>query len=138
MGKAIYDTLNNRLFTLSIHSKTIELQQRDIVAIAQKIPKDAKSRKSVSKDEIATFAREVGLFNGWVVNPQLTYEDGDIVWYSQQNYMWLKIEADFRAKFLVLTLAEREGIAIRTQGDLSNISKGLAGEIMREWEKQIA
>lgn len=134
LERAIYDTVNNRLFSLSIQTKTIEVKQKKIAEIAEKIPNDAEL-KSVSKDEIDNLAREVGLFSRWDVNPQLTYEDGDIAWYSQQNYTRLKIEADFRAKIFVLTLAEREKIVIQTQGDLSNIAKGLVGEIIREWEK---
>lgn len=136
MEGTIHNTLTNRSFSLSMHAKTIEIHQREIVAIAEKIPKDAKLRRNMSKSEVSALAREIGLFNAWSINPQLTYEDGDIVWYSQQDYTRLKIEADFRAKFLVLTLAEREKVVIRTQGDLSNIAKGLIGEIIREWENK--
>lgn len=117
LGNAINDTFNNRIFSISIRSKTIEVQHKDIAKIAQKIPKNAKANE-LSKNEIKNLAQEIGLFSSWVKNPQLKYEDGDIGWYSQQDYTQLKIEADFHAKFLVLSLAEREGIKIETQGDL--------------------
>lgn len=135
LEKAIDETLNNRLLSVSLQSKSFEVKQKEIVEIAQSIPRDARQR-SVSKEKIANLARDIGLFQNWTINPQLTYENGDIAWYSQQNYTWLKIEADFRAKFFVLSLAEKEGIVISTQGDLSNAAKGLSGEIQREWHNQ--
>lgn len=132
---SIDETLNNRSLLVKINSKQVEVKTKELDAIANKIPPNANSKELLEK-EIKEIAEDIGLFTQWSINPQLTYTNGDISWYFQQNYKQLKIESEFRAKYFILSIAENEGQIIPNQGMLSAVSQGINGEIERLWNKK--
>jgi hypothetical protein len=93
---------------------------RAIVLEAAQIPTDpAVATQIPDKDAVRALAESLGLCRQWAVNPHLTFEEGDILYYWERRQSRAKLEAEFRARRMVLERAEENEFVIPDQGELS-------------------
>lgn len=107
------------------------ISRDQIVSQAREIPDDdATANKVSSTDEVRQLADRVGLFRDWRINPHLTFEKGDITYFYEEQVSRARLEAQFRARVLVLEQAEQRQIKIPMPGDLSEHSKEIESRIL--------
>ena len=142
--KLLFSSVNNEIKAIEenkeisfvINNIQTNITKGEINEIASKISTNPKiSQKNLSQSEIKELAKKIGLFKEWKTNPHLTYEDGDIAWYYEQEFPAYKVEAHFRSKVWVLEKADELKERIKDQGLLSHISRNIIGEIITVWKE---
>lgn len=77
----------------------------------------------LTRNEVHQLAEFYGLFRRWCTNPHLTFQDGDVSYWFEQELREADIRRAFSARRAVLEQAEEEGRTIATQGDLSALAQ---------------
>lgn len=102
---------------------------------AEKMPTDSRvARKVPGIIEVRDLANEVGLFRVWNVNPHLRFEEGDVMYFWERKFTRAKLEAQFRARRIILEIADQNRFFIPQPGDLSEKSKPIEGRILTAWQ----
>ncbi|MEW6585907.1 MAG: hypothetical protein AB1442_09900 [Nitrospirota bacterium] len=108
-----------------------------IVSEAEKMPTDPNvAGKVPGINEVRDIANAVGMFQNWIVNPHLRFEEGDVMYFWERKYTRAKLEAQFRARRLVLEIADKNRFFIPEPGDLSEKSKPIEGRIFVAWQNR--
>lgn len=111
----------------------------DIVLEAEKMPTDPSvAGKVPGINEVRDLANAVGMFRDWSFNPHLRFEEGDVLYFWERQYTRVKLEAQFRARRLVLEIADKNRVLIPGPGDLSEKSKPIEGRILTAWRNRSA
>lgn len=106
---------------------------------ASQIPTDPQAAKKVlDQRESWGLAERAGILRKWTVNPVLAFNGGDVSFFFERRYPRYRLEAEFRARRVVLESAELEKVYIPTQGDLSEMATPIVARILREWQKRVA
>jgi hypothetical protein len=108
-----------------------------IISEAEKLPTDPNVARTVPGiNEVRDLANAVGMFQNWSVNPHLMFEEGDVMFFWERKYTRAKLEAQFRARRLVLEIADENRVFIPEPGDLSEKSKPIEGRILTAWQNR--
>lgn len=101
---------------------------------ATKIVVSAGALKPPRISEVQRIAEAAGMFRKWNVNPHLTFEKGDIMYFWERRHTRARLDAQLRARRLVLEIADKEGIFIPEPGDLSEKAKPIEARIWVAWQ----
>ncbi len=116
----------------------LSLPESVIVSEASKIPTEAGVADQIpEKDEVRSLAESCGLFRNWRVNPHLTFEEGDITYFWERRFSRTRLEAQFRARRLVLEKAEEIDLVIPEPGDLSEMAKPIKLRLLAAWQLRL-
>jgi hypothetical protein len=100
-------------------------------------PTKEEGSKILSINELTQLAKNIGLFNNWKTNPHLTFEKGDILYFKEKRESKARIEAQFRARALILNMLDEYNVEIAEPGDLSEKSKPIELQLLRYWRNKI-
>jgi hypothetical protein len=87
--------------------------------VLDRIPKAGDDTPLRDPAQIAALAEQYGLFHSREANPHLTFDDGDIRYWSEQKRPAWELEMEFFSRRLVLDAAEGAGARIPSPGDLT-------------------
>jgi hypothetical protein len=111
------------------------IPEPDITSEVGNMPKDKSlALRVLKREEVRVLAKTVGLFQEWKVNPHLTFQEGDILYFWERKFPRIRLEAQFRARKLVLQKADENGIFLPEPGDLSEKAKPIEGRILMAWQ----
>jgi hypothetical protein len=85
-----------------------------------------------SEKLIRELARAIGLIKETDTNPHLSFLDGDIAYWSEQQLNWERLKLEFAARKAVLDAADKKHIFINDQGTLSCASQPIMAEVLKE------
>ena len=118
---AIDQIVGNEFKEIRFHASQIPLERE-------------RANKVLPAAEIREIAEQIGLFNDWKTNPQLKFKGGDIEFFYGEKLKCFELEAQFRARFMVLSKAEKVSEFIPKPGDLSHKAASIEAQIIREWK----
>ena len=111
------------------------IPEPDITSEVRNMPTDSSVTLCVLElDEVRALAETIGLFRAWKVNPHLTFQEGDILYFWQRRFTCIQLEAQLRARKLVLLAADENDIFLPEPGDLSEKAKPIEARILRAWQ----
>lgn len=119
---------------LGKESGPIVVSQEKVLNAAAQIPTGPSGTERVlTMAETRDLSEKVGLFREWRVNLHLTINAGDISFYYEQKMSAGRLEAQLRAKVLLLEEADRIGLKFSEPGDVSEHAKEIESRILDAW-----
>jgi len=100
---------------------------------------DSKNRQGTTSkptlEQIKQLAKDVGLLKETATNPHLSFLDGDIEYWYEQGLNLDRLQLEFVARKAVLSAADRAGVVIDNQGELSWAAQQIITNILQERAK---
>jgi hypothetical protein len=78
------------------------------------------NRNSLSKNEVCGLVQFYGLFRRWSTNPHLSFREGDVSYWYEQELTERDLCREFESRRTILEMAEEQEKIIENQGDLSH------------------
>lgn len=99
-----------------------------------KMPRDVVAGERVLRQrEVRALCKRIGLFRSFRVNSHLAFDDGDVAWFDRLTVSACELEATLRARSLILQQADKLGIRIWRQGQLSAHSQEIEVLLTDRW-----
>ena len=123
-----------KVIGFTIGDQTVKVDEQDIVPPVKKgmeVVAAFTDKTSPTKSEIKKLAGEIGLLKEYETNPHLSFLDGDCAYWAEQGLSFKRLEIEFTARKIVLEAADKKGVIIPTQGDLSSAAQQIMGELLK-------
>jgi len=119
--------------TITIYNPDIDDTVQTIIANNRSIttyslPNTPNTNPSIT--DIRKLADSFGLLNETQVNPHLSFLGGDISYWHEQGVSLQRLNLEFAARKVVLTAADRDGVVISDQGQLSFAAQQIMAEML--------
>ncbi len=138
------DSSNHRIVTypidLNIDGQQLRINEEEFQKTVKKLLDPTLTKRfdtgaKITRSQIRGLANEFGLLSETATNPHLGYLDGDIAYWSEQKLSFERLALEFSARRIVLDAAERTGVIILDQSQLSWHAEKVMGNLLKE-EKQ--
>ena len=90
----------------------------------------------ISRQKIREIAKAYGLFTEKKCNPHLSFLDGDISYWHEQNLSIERYKLEFASRAIVLKDAEVPCVTIKDQGTLSWAAQQIAAQLVKARNKK--
>ena len=120
---------------INIDGTDLEIQKSTIDEFASVKPLVSSDGK-ISRQKIREIAKAYGLFTEKKCNPHLSFLDGDISYWHEQNLSIERYKLEFASRAIVLKDAEVPCVTIKDQGTLSWAAQQIAAQLVKARNKK--
>ncbi len=110
----------------SVKSEQIVKKTGEILAHNKKV-----KRAKLSKAKIKKIAKEYNLFEETETNPHLSFLDGDISYWYEQELSEKRYRLEFSARMMVLQASDESAVIIEDQGKLSWAAQQVIAKMLK-------
>ncbi len=120
---------------IAIENKDVQVALQDIEIPLDKSINRITTTSKPSLEQIKQLAKDIGLLEETATNPHLSFLDGDISFWYKQGLSLDRLQLEFISRKAVLTAADRAGVVIGNQGELSWAAQQIMTNILEERAK---